>query len=59
MAMLFITHDLALLPYVADDVAVLHAGALVDQLSVSAFLAAPTHPFSRALLSQAQHWGPT
>ncbi|MEE8408707.1 MAG: ABC transporter ATP-binding protein [Myxococcota bacterium] len=49
MAVLFITHDLALVETVADDVAVMYAGRIVEQGSVADLTSAPRHPYSRAL----------
>jgi ABC-type glutathione transport system ATPase component len=54
MAMLFITHDVALLPYVADEVAVLCEGRIVEQAPLQAFVAAPSHSASRELLAAAR-----
>jgi ABC-type glutathione transport system ATPase component len=50
-AALFISHDLAAVRYVADDVAVLYRGDLVEYGPVRRFYEEPTHPYSRALLS--------
>ena len=51
MAMLFITHDLAVARSMADQVAVMHSGRIVESASAEAFFAAPGHPYSRSLLS--------
>lgn len=51
LALLFITHDLALLPGIADRVALMYAGKIVETASVETFLAAPMHPYARALLA--------
>ena len=47
---LFITHDLSLIPAIADEVAVMKAGRLVEQGSVKEVLYQPKHPYTRALL---------
>jgi len=49
MAILFITHDLAVASEMADDVAVMRYGKIVEQNSRDAFYANPTHPYSREL----------
>jgi peptide/nickel transport system ATP-binding protein len=48
---LFITHNLAVVSYLADEVAVMYLGRIVEQGSVEQILAAPLHPYTRALLS--------
>jgi oligopeptide/dipeptide ABC transporter ATP-binding protein len=50
-AMLFITHDLATLRLIADRVAVLYLGGIVEQGSAAAVLDAPEHPYTKALMS--------
>lgn len=50
LSLLFITHDLALLPAVADRVALMYAGRIVETAPVDRFLNAPAHPYARALL---------
>jgi len=50
LAILFITHDLAVVAEAADDVAVMYAGRIVERATVPAFFAAPAHPYSQALL---------
>ncbi|MEJ3654730.1 oligopeptide/dipeptide ABC transporter ATP-binding protein [Actinomycetes bacterium KLBMP 9759] len=52
-ACLFITHDLAAVEYLADDVAVMYLGTLVEQGSREAVFATPAHPYTQALLSAA------
>jgi peptide/nickel transport system ATP-binding protein len=49
-ALLFITHDLGLLPRIADDVAVMYAGRIVERGTMARVLSAPRHPYARALL---------
>jgi oligopeptide transport system ATP-binding protein len=49
-AVLFITHDLGVIAGVADRVAVMYAGRIVETGSVDAVLTTPAHPYTRALL---------
>lgn len=50
MALILITHDLAVVAEVAQRVAVMYAGQVVEQGDVSRMFSAPTHPYTRALL---------
>ena len=50
LAMLFISHDLAVVSHVADRVAVMYAGILVELAPKSRIFAAPVHPYTQALL---------
>jgi oligopeptide/dipeptide ABC transporter ATP-binding protein len=50
LAMLFISHDLAVVSHVADRVAVMYAGSLVELAPKAAIFAAPAHPYTRGLL---------
>ncbi|MHB8454827.1 MAG: ABC transporter ATP-binding protein [Acidiferrobacterales bacterium] len=49
MAMLFITHDLGVVHRVADRVAVMYAGHIVESAERDAFFSAPRHPYTRKL----------
>jgi oligopeptide/dipeptide ABC transporter ATP-binding protein len=51
LAYIFISHDLAVVKHVADDVAVMNLGQIVEQAPAPQLFAAPRHPYSRALLS--------
>ncbi|MFB3100144.1 MAG: ABC transporter ATP-binding protein [Gammaproteobacteria bacterium] len=51
MAMLFITHDLAVASEMADDVAVMRYGKIVEQNSRDSFYANPAHPYSQELFA--------
>ncbi len=49
MAILLITHDLGVVSEMADRVAVMYAGQIVEQTSREQFFADPKHPYSRKL----------
>ena len=51
MAMLFITHNLGVVAQIADRVAVMYAGQVVEEGPVEAIFASPAHPYTRALLA--------
>jgi peptide/nickel transport system ATP-binding protein len=51
MAMLFITHDLALVAEIADHVVVMREGEVREQGSVERIFEAPRDPYTRALLA--------
>ncbi len=51
MAMLFITHDLGVIAEIADDVAVLFQGKLVETAPVLELFERPRHPYTRGLLA--------
>lgn len=50
MAMILITHDLGVVARIADKVAVMYAGELVEAGSVSEIFRNPAHPYTRGLL---------
>ncbi len=50
-AMVFITHDLATLRLIADRVAVLYLGRIIEEGPAGRVLADPLHPYTQALLS--------
>ncbi len=57
MALLLITHDLAIVAERCDDVAVLYAGQIVEAAPTTRLFAAPRHPYSRGLLDSVPRLG--
>src|SRR5271165_1838456 len=55
MSVLFITHNLGVVAEIADRVAVMYAGRIVEQGTVSAVFARPLHPYTIALLASIPH----
>ncbi len=49
-ALIWITHDLSVIGGLADDIAVMYAGRIVEYGSVDAVLDAPLHPYTRGLI---------
>lgn len=50
LAMMFISHDLAVISHVADQIGVMYAGTLVELGSRAEIFRAPAHPYTRGLL---------
>jgi peptide/nickel transport system ATP-binding protein len=48
---LFVSHDLAVVQHVADDIAVMYLGSIVESGPVASVFANPQHPYTQALLS--------
>jgi oligopeptide/dipeptide ABC transporter ATP-binding protein len=51
LAYIFVSHDLAVVKHIADRVAVMNLGTIVEMADAQALFATPRHPYSRALLS--------
>jgi peptide/nickel transport system permease protein len=55
MAMLFVTHDLAVAADVCDRISVMYAGEVVEMAPVDALFSDPRHPYTRGLLRAMPH----
>ncbi len=51
LSYLFITHNIGVVEYIADEVAVMQAGRIVEQGSSEAVLRSPAHAYTRTLLA--------
>ena len=51
MAVIFVTHDIGAAVELADRIAVMYAGRIVEEDTVSAMVRAPRHPYSAGLLA--------
>ncbi|MBL0141649.1 MAG: ABC transporter ATP-binding protein [Betaproteobacteria bacterium] len=51
LGVLFITHNLGVVALIADRVAVMYAGEIVETATVAALFEAPRHPYTEALLA--------
>ncbi|HEX5216294.1 MAG TPA: ABC transporter ATP-binding protein [Vicinamibacterales bacterium] len=51
LSLLLITHDLGVIAEMADRVAVMYAGRIVEQAPVSTLFSSPAHPYTRGLLA--------
>ncbi|HTB41210.1 MAG TPA: oligopeptide/dipeptide ABC transporter ATP-binding protein [Reyranella sp.] len=51
LALLFISHDIAIVEHISDRVAVMYLGVVVEVAERAALFARPAHPYTRSLLS--------
>ncbi|TDY00082.1 ABC transporter ATP-binding protein [Thiohalophilus thiocyanatoxydans] len=51
LSYLFITHSLSVVEYLADDIAVMYLGRIVERGPVEQLMSDPKHPYTQALLS--------
>lgn len=51
LAMIFISHDIGVIGYVSDRVAVMYMGRVVELADTAPLLDAPAHPYTRALMA--------
>ncbi len=56
---LFITHNIGVVEYLADEVAVMRAGRIVEQGAADAVLGSPQHEYTRTLLAAVPRLGAT
>jgi peptide/nickel transport system ATP-binding protein len=58
MALVLVTHDLGVVAEMADEIAVMHTGRIVERGSAERVLAAPAHPYTQGLLRSMPTLGP-
>jgi peptide/nickel transport system ATP-binding protein len=51
LTLLFISHNLAVVEHICDEVAVMYLGRIVERAGTDALFRAPAHPYTRALLA--------
>ncbi len=58
MGLILVTHDLSVVANVADTVAVMYAGRIVERAPVGPLFEAPRHPYTIGLMNSLPHGGP-
>jgi oligopeptide/dipeptide ABC transporter ATP-binding protein len=57
LTMLFISHDIAVVRYIADRIAVMYRGVIVEVAPASELVAHPKHPYTRMLMASSPEFG--
>jgi oligopeptide/dipeptide ABC transporter ATP-binding protein len=57
LTMLFISHDIAVVRYIADRIAVMYRGVIIEIAPASELVAHPKHPYTRMLMASAPEFG--
>ena len=57
MSVLFITHDLAVISEIADEVAIIYLGLIVEQAPTDVMFTSPLHPYTQGLLRSVPKMG--
>jgi peptide/nickel transport system ATP-binding protein len=57
MSMIFVTHDLGVAAQIADRVAVMYAGRIIETGTAAEVLVDPKHPYTRGMLASTVHGG--
>jgi peptide/nickel transport system ATP-binding protein len=55
MSVIFVTHDIGVAIEICDRVAVMYAGQIVEQGTLSQIVRSPVHPYARGLLASTVH----
>ena len=57
LAIVLITHDIAVVEHIADRICVMYLGRIVEQGEAAAVIGSPAHPYTRALLAAVPRLG--